>query len=122
MDKTFSVRMDGLHQAKASFRRSYLRLNENLEELEAVRRRLAGLSGMDGCVGALKRAKGSMEDALFVLGQMNKALERTAELYPAAEARVIHECENLNAPMAQQSWGNNDFQSIRRELTQFALF
>lgn len=122
MERSFSVRIDSLHQARSACRRSCLRLNENIEEVETVRRRLADCSGMDDCADALKRAKTRMEDELLVLGQMTKALERAAEWYPAAEARVIHECENLNAPMAQQSWGNNDFQSIRRELTQFALF
>lgn len=87
-----------------------------------MRRRLADCSGMDDCADALKRAKTRMEDELLVLGQMTKALERAAEWYPAAEDRVVRECENLNVVIPQRAWGTNDLQSIRKDLAEFALF
>ena len=102
----FSAHIDNLHQ----------------EELEALRSRLAIYSSMDGCVDGLKRIKLSIENELFVLGQMTRALERAAEFYPAAEERVVREWENLNRTKSQRAWGTNDLQSIQKELAGFSLF
>lgn len=118
----FSAHIGNLHQARSAYWRSYLRLNEALEELEALRSRLAIYSSMDGCVDGLKRIKLSIENELFVLGQMTRALERAAEFYPAAEERVVREWENLNRTKSQRAWGTNDLQSIQKELAGFSLF
>lgn len=122
MAMNFSAHIDCLHQARSVYWRSYLRLNEALGELEALRSRLAICSNMDVCVDELKRIKGNIENDLFALGQMARALERGAEFYSAAEERVVREWENLNKTKSQRVWGTNDLRSIQKELAGFSLF
>lgn len=118
----FLAHIDNLHQARSAYWRSYLRLNEQLGELETLRSRLAISSGMDSCVDELKRINVSIENELFALGQLTRALERAAEFYPAAEEKVVREWENLNSTKSQRAWGTNDLRSIQKELVEFSLF
>jgi len=122
MNNMFTVHTNSLHLARDSLRRSYMRFNQNLEEIETTRRRLDGCTGMDGCIQGLQRLREKMESQLLVLGQMSRMLERATECYPGAENRVIQECENLGSTIAQRAFGNNDFQLIRQNLEGFSLF
>lgn len=122
MEQNFSVRIDSLHLARDALRRGYMRLNQNLDEIEAVQRRLAGCVGMEGCVHRLGQLKTKLEDELYALGQMNRALERAAECYLAAEERITQASETMRQSTFRYNFGSNDFHSIRQELTEFSIF
>lgn len=122
MEQNFCVRIDSLHLARDALRQGYMRLNQNLDETEAIRRRLAGCVCMGGCVQRLGQLKTKLEDELYALGQMNQALERAAECYLAAEARIVQEGETVSQSTLQHSFGSNDFRSIRQKLTDFSIF
>ena len=122
MKTRFSVQMDCLRQSEETLQRCYRLLNNTIDELEAVRRRIASTMSVDDCVTSLAKAQSNLEEHMIVLWQMAKALERAAESYNEAEHRLICSCEGVMKIEWTKTFGVNDFTYYKQEMMKLNLF
>lgn len=122
MKNGFAVHINSLYRAQEMLKGSCQRMSMDIEELSAIRYRLASCSEMEECIHRLEKAERDMENEMLVLRQMIKALERAGEYYPAAENKSIDYCEDMGRQRTVRYWGSNDLSNIRSSLEKLGMF